>query len=299
MSCSGSKGVWTAVATPFLSDGQIDWTSFERLIKTQLEAGIKGVVISGTTGESPTLSVQEKLSLVRKAKVIAEGKMQLMVGTGGQSTQQSLELSRLAVEAGASSLLIVTPPYNKPNFSGLKKHYTMIADQVDVPLCLYHVPSRTAHSLSAEQLREIAAHKNITMIKEASGDLGLFSDAQQSTEAVFLSGDDFTFLPSLAIGGSGCISVISNLFPKAMVAMYHKALDGKYPEALQIHTALYPLMKMLFCETNPCPLKYAMSQLNLCQGYLRLPLAEITQSNQVKMSQVLKETEKKLNELNI
>ena len=152
-------GVWTAIATPFIHGGAIDWASFEKHLEQQAAGGVTGVVISGTTGESPTLTVQEKISLVRKARAILPPKVRIMAGSGGNNTSQSMELSKLCVDAGADSLLIVTPPYNKPSMAGLKLHFQMISDAVQVPLCLYHVPGRTGQNLSASALATITTRR--------------------------------------------------------------------------------------------------------------------------------------------
>ncbi len=279
MSNASFSGVWTAIATPFSESGAIDWTSFEKHLAQQAEGGISGIVISGTTGESPTLTVQEKISLVRKARAILPATVRVMAGSGGNNTAQSIELSKLCVEAGADSLLIVTPPYNKPSLSGLKLHYQMIADSVNVPLCLYHVPGRTAQSLSHTAIATLTSIKNVVAVKEASGDIALYSRVVNSSKAAILSGDDPTYLASLAVGGVGVISVVSNIFPEAMVALT-KAYNGQQNhKALSIHKALLPAIDALFCETNPCPLKAALEIFDLGKNILRAPLAPVSEEN--------------------
>jgi 4-hydroxy-tetrahydrodipicolinate synthase len=279
MNNASFSGVWTAIATPFSESGAIDWTSFEKHLAQQAEGGISGIVISGTTGESPTLTVQEKISLVRKARAILPATVRVMAGSGGNNTAQSIELSKLCVEAGADSLLIVTPPYNKPSLSGLKLHYQMIADSVNVPLCLYHVPGRTAQSLSHTAIATLTSIKNVVAVKEASGDIALYSRVVNSSKAAILSGDDPTYLASLAVGGVGVISVVSNIFPEAMVALT-KAYNGQQNhKALSIHKALLPAIDALFCETNPCPLKAALEIFDLGKNILRAPLAPVSEEN--------------------
>ena len=279
MSNASFSGVWTAIATPFSESGAIDWTSSEKHLAQQADGGISGIVISGTTGESPTLTVQEKISLVRKARAILPATVRVMAGSGGNNTAQSIELSKLCVEAGADSLLIVTPPYNKPSLSGLKLHYQMIADSVNVPLCLYHVPGRTAQSLSHTAIATLTSIKNVVAVKEASGDIALYSRVVNSSKAAILSGDDPTYLASLAVGGVGVISVVSNIFPEAMVALT-KAYNGQQNhKALSIHKALLPAIDALFCETNPCPLKAALEIFDLGKNILRAPLAPVSEEN--------------------
>jgi 4-hydroxy-tetrahydrodipicolinate synthase len=273
------SGVWTAIATPFADGGAIDWSAFEKHLAQQAKGGVSGVVISGTTGEAPTLTVQEKISLVRKARALLPANVRVMAGSGGNSTAQSIELSKLCVEAGADSLLIVTPPYNKPNLAGLKLHYQMIADSVSVPLCLYHVPGRTAQSLSSQAISTLTGIKNVTAVKEASGDIALYSRVVNSSKADILSGDDPTYLASLAVGGTGVISVVSNIFPEAMVALTNAFAAQKNDRALAIHKVLLPAIDVLFCETNPCPLKAALEIAGLGRNILRAPLAPVTDEN--------------------
>jgi 4-hydroxy-tetrahydrodipicolinate synthase len=273
------SGVWTAIATPFADGGAIDWSAFEKHLAQQAKGGVSGVVISGTTGEAPTLTVQEKISLVRKARALLPANIRVMAGSGGNSTAQSIELSKLCVEAGADSLLIVTPPYNKPNLAGLKLHYQMIADSVSVPLCLYHVPGRTAQSLSSQAISTLTGIKNVTAVKEASGDIALYSRVVNSSKADILSGDDPTYLASLAVGGTGVISVVSNIFPEAMVALTNAFAAQKNDRALAIHKVLLPAIDVLFCETNPCPLKAALEIVGLGRNTLRAPLAPVTEEN--------------------
>ena len=272
-------GVWTAIATPFIHGGAIDWASFEKHLEQQAAGGVTGVVISGTTGESPTLTVQEKISLVRKARAILPPKVRIMAGSGGNNTSQSMELSKLCVDAGADSLLIVTPPYNKPSMAGLKLHFQMISDAVQVPLCLYHVPGRTGQNLSASALATITTIPRVTGVKEASGDIALYSRLVNLSDASILSGDDPTYLASLAVGGKGVISVISNIFPAAMVEMTTAFKSHHHEKALAIHKILLPAIDVLFCESNPGPLKAALDIFGLGKNILRAPLAPVVDEN--------------------
>lgn len=272
-------GVWTAVVTPFKDDFSIDWQAWEKLLDHQAKGGVAGVVVSGTTGESPTLSVQEKISLVRKARAVLPKNVRVMAGSGGNNTEQSIELSRLCVDAGADSLLVVTPPYNKPSPEGLKLHFSMVASAVNVPVCLYHVPGRTGQLLTPEVLAGLCAIPGVHAVKEASGDLALFSRAVNKTRGqgtAFLSGDDITFLPSLAIGGSGVISVLSNVLPADVAAIWNDWVSGKPHAALERHVRLQPLMDALFCESNPGPVKELLAQLGFMSRTVRPPLAPVT-----------------------
>lgn len=280
-------GVWTALATPFRTDGEIDGDAYEHLLATQAKAGVTGIVLSGTTGESPTLTVTEKLSLVRKARAILPPRVRIMAGTGDNNTKQSVELSKLAQDAGADSILVVTPPYNKPSLAGLIQHYTMIASAVKIPVCVYHVPGRTAHHLSIEQLKAVCAVRGVGSVKEASADIAYFSRAVQKTGVPVLSGDDSVYLASLAVGGKGVISVVSNIFPEAMVAMTNAFNAGDTKKALALHDALLPAIDMLFCETNPGPLKAALSIKRLAQNILRPPLAPVTEASMKRIDETM------------
>lgn len=284
------KGVWTALATPFRTDLEIDWDAFEKLLKSQEAAGVEGIVISGTTGESPTLTVQEKLSLIRKARATLGPNVRIMAGTGDNNTQQSIELSRLAQDAGADSLLVVTPPYNKPSTAGLINHYKLIASAVKIPVCLYHVPGRTAHFLTVDALGSICQAANIKSVKEASADVAFFSRGVMKTGIPFLSGDDPTYLASLAVGGRGVISVVSNVFPKAMVDMTKAFESGDLKRARALHEALLPAIDVLFCEVNPCPLKAALHVLGMTKNTLRPPLAEVTEASYRKIQETISTT---------
>lgn len=291
------SGVWTALATPFTDTGAIDWPSFEKLLELQAKGGVQGIVISGTTGESPTLSVQEKISLVRKARSQLPASVRVMAGSGGNHTAQSIELSKLAVDAGADSLLIVTPPYNKPSPAGLSLHYSMIAESVSVPLCLYHVPGRTGQLLSSAVISKLTEIPNVTSVKEASGDVALFSRVVNSTKAFVLSGDDPTYLASLAVGGQGVISVISNVFPKAMVELTAAFQKGDLVRAQTLHRVLMPAIDVLFCESNPGPLKAALHIFKWSSNELRAPLAPVTSENYQLIERTLKTTQSSLKDL--
>ncbi len=293
------KGVYTALVTPFLDNLQIDWESFDKLLADQKSAGIHGVIICGTTGEAPTLSVQEKLSLIRRARAQLPADMRVIAGTGSNNTAQSIELSRLAADGGADALLVVTPPYNKPTIKGLLKHFAAISASVSIPLVLYHVPARTGQRLDAEQISSLCEIERVDAIKEASADLSLFSQIRLATKKCLLSGDDFTFLASLAVGGEGVISVVTNVFPKAFVVMYEAFQAGDHQRASAIHLALLPFVEALFCEANPGPAKAALSLRGLCQNYLRLPLTEVESENWQRIEKIFQQTSRSLEALGL
>jgi len=292
-------GVYTAIATPFTKDGQIDWGAFDKLLHMQAQAEVDGVVVTGTTGESPTLSVDEKVSLYRRARAFLPASVKVMAGTGGNDTKQSVELSRLAQDAGVDSLLIVTPPYNKPTKEGLYAHYEAIGKAVRIPLCLYHVPSRTGQRLAPEDLAYICSLPQVTAVKEASADLCLFSKAVSLTQgqADYLSGDDFTFLPTLAVGGQGVISVVTNIFPRAFVQLTRRFRRGDTGGALAIHQAIFPLVESLFLESNPGPAKYILAQQGIIQDSLRLPLVSVQPPTAKRLNECFEITRQKLQDL--
>jgi 4-hydroxy-tetrahydrodipicolinate synthase len=267
--------LWTAIVTPMNSDGTIDFASFEQLLRFQAKAGMTGLIVTGTTGEGPTVSLDEKCSLIKAARVNLPKSMRIMAGTGTNDTKETLEHSAKALEAGADSLLIVTPPYNKPSPLGLRKHYEVISEEFNQPICLYHVPSRTGQLLSAKLLADLSDIKHIEWIKEASGDLSLFSKVCQLSEAKILSGDDFTYLPSISVGGAGVISVITNILPHPFKAMAEAAVNGHSAKALEIHDVLFELMETLFIETNPGPVKHLTHCLGFGSAFMRLPLAPL------------------------
>jgi 4-hydroxy-tetrahydrodipicolinate synthase len=292
------EGVWTAIATPFGDNQSIDWTAFDKLLEVQSKGQVSGVVISGTTGESPTLTVQEKISLVRKARAQLPPSIRVMAGSGGNNTSQSIELSKLCVDAGADSLLIVTPPYNKPSPAGMKLHYQMISEATNAPLCLYHVPGRTGQLLNAAAISAVTnSVERVQAVKEASGDLALFSRTVNLSKASILTGDDPTYLASLSVGGRGVISVISNVYPRAMVELTKAFKDNKMNRALDIHKALMPMIDILFCESNPGPLKAAIEIAGWAKNILRAPMAPVTIENYQAIKDCMNKTETQLRSL--
>lgn len=301
-------GVWTAIATPFMDNESIDEQAFETLLALQIQAQVSGILIGGTTGESPALSDDEKLFLIKKAKSLLPPSIKIMAGTGGNNTLKSAELSKKAQDAGADIVLIVTPPYNKPTINGLKAHYDYISKNINIPICLYHVPTRTSQTLNPQAFYEILAYvPQIVAIKEASGNIALFSQTfiKCNIESHFthpislLSGDDFTYLASLSVGAAGCISVISNLFPKEMVLLTEYFNKGQIHKALQIHNALMPSIEALFCETNPGPLKAALHIMGLANNNLRLPLAKVTENNYTLINNSIQKTKNYLRNLSL
>ncbi len=283
------QGVYTAVVTPFTAKYEIDWDAFDKILEQQVAGGISGVVINGTTGESPAVTAQEKLSLVKRARAVVGKRCRVMAGSGSNNSTQSVELSKLSQDAGADSLLVVTPYYNKPTAAGLHRHFSMISQAVTIPICLYHVPGRTGQFLSVDQIVSLCEDLKIPAIKEASGDLGYFSRVSYRLPQVdVLSGDDATFLASLAVGGKGLISVISNLLPKTTVELYAAQHTGNLEKSIALNKILLPLMDLSMCESNPGPIKALMAIRKVLQNVVRPPLADVTAATYQRLEEAMK-----------
>ena len=287
-------GIWTAIITPFDQRGEIDWPAYEKILQQQADAKVTGVVVSGTTGESPTLTVQEKLSLIKKAVAVLGGKIRIMAGTGSNNTQQSVELSKLAVDAGADSLLIVNPYYNKPCLAGLKKHYEVIKTAAKVPLCLYYIPSRTGLTLPVAQLADLVNSLEIDMVKESSGDIVYFSELLSLTNCTMLTGDDPMLIPTLALGGRGAISAVANVFPSEFVELYELFTNGRHQEAASLNKNLIKIMRTAFIESNPGPIKAMLKLRGTCDDFMRLPMMSVTEQSLIKIREDLKTTDSAL-----
>lgn len=277
-------GVCTALVTPFLQ-GQINYPLLERLIRRQCEAGIRAIVISGTTGESPTLSLQEKLELFRRAKEYAADECIIIAGTGSNDTAHAITLSKAAEDVGADAVLVVSPYYNKATPEGLAEHYALIAAGVHIPVILYNVPSRTGVDIPVSVYRQLSAVSNIAGVKEASTDITKITRIRAACPESFRvwSGNDDQAVPVMSLGGSGVISVLSNVLPVETLAMAHAALDGDFDTAASLQIRLLPLIEALFSEVNPIPVKAAMKLLGFDCGPCRLPLTSVSKENLKKL----------------
>ena len=281
-----TPGVYTALITP-IKNNKVDEPALRNFIDWQIEEGICGLVPCGTTGESATLSKEERKQVIQITLDQAKGRVPVIAGTGSNNTQDTVEFTAWAKDAGAQAALVVTPYYNKPTQKGLIQHYEAIAN-VGLPLVLYNVPGRTSVSLSLETIQTLSKNENIVAIKEATASMDFASQIANTTRdtLMLLSGDDFTFLPLLSVGGQGVISVLSNVTPKPFVELYQAFKNGNLKLAQQIHQKLYPLMQALFIETNPIPVKTAAALMKKCDLEFRLPLCEMEPKN----LEVLKET---------
>ncbi len=280
------QGTATALITPFCEDG-IDFPALDLLLEQQLVAGIPALVICGTTGEASTLSREEKAQLWMHCVHFVDGACKIIAGVGSNATQNSIELAQSAQICGVDALLAVTPYYNKCTQRGLIAHYTAIAEATTLPLILYNVPSRTGVNISPESCTILSKHPRINGIKEASGDFGQLSHILQQSDMNVWSGNDDQIVPTMAMGGQGVISVLSNLCPKAVQSITQACLAGDYPSAARLQLQYLPLIDALFSEVNPIPIKAALAAKGLCKNILRLPLTPLSVSSQVSLYQAM------------
>lgn len=282
------RGVCTALATPF-KDGGIDWAALAELIEIQVAGGVAAICLCGTTGEAATLSDGERLQLVARAGELIGGRCDYVVGVGSPSTARSVSYARFAAANGADALLVVTPYYNKGTHDGITRHFHTIADSTDLPVILYNVPSRTGVDLTVGHLTEIAAHPNIRGLKEAGDSVSKLADfmAALGGKMQLYAGNDAAILPTLALGGSGVVSVLSNILPGEVADICRLFEEGKTEEARRLSLTLLPLTHLLFAETNPAPLKCALSLLGLAEEEIRLPLSPVSETLREKMREAL------------
>ena len=275
-------GSIVAIVTPMRGEGELDFASLGKLIDVHVEAGTEAIVVVGTTGESPTVDVEEHCQLIRSAVEQARGRIPVIAGTGANSTAEAIELTRFAKSAGAASSLSVVPYYNKPTQEGLYRHFRAIAEAVDLPMILYNVPSRTVADLATDTVLRLADVPGIVGIKDATADLGRGSEllrglraARRDDFAVY-SGDDLTGLGLMLLGGQGVVSVTANVAPHLMAEMCKAAVAGDVATARRCNDRLLPLHRRLFVEANPIPVKWALAQMGLIDNVLRLPLTPLS-----------------------
>lgn len=281
-------GVCTALITPFLQN-QINYPMLQILLQRQMDAGIRSVVLCGTTGEAPTLSDREKIELIRHGKQYVGADCKIIAGTGSNDTTHAVFLSRAAEAAGADGLLVVSPYYNKATPGGLIAHFRTIAESVKIPVIIYNVPSRTGLDVPVSVYQELSRIPNIAGIKEAGTDIRKITKIRSlcGPDFVIWSGNDDLTVPMMSLGGLGVISVLSNVFPAELSAMAEAALDGDFDTASALQVELDPLNEALFSEVNPIPVKAAMKLLGYDCGKCRLPLTELSPSNHQKLKDIL------------
>lgn len=281
-------GSITALVTPF-KNNKVDEDCLKKIIDFQIENGTNALVPCGTTGESSTLSYEEHDKVIEITVAHAKNRIPVIAGTGSNSTEEAIMLTKHAKDVGADACLLVAPYYNRPTQSGLIAHFFKIAETVDIPLIPYNIPGRTGVNIEPETVAKLAEHKNIIAIKEASGNLDQISRIISLCNIVVLSGDDSLTLPILSVGGKGVISVASNIVPKDVAEMVNAFEKGDILKAIRLHYKLLPLFKVLFIETNPAPVKAAMKMMNMIEEDIRLPLVQIRDENKIKLRRVLEE----------
>jgi 4-hydroxy-tetrahydrodipicolinate synthase len=285
------EGVLPAVITPFRRNlaMDLDLEGLASNIEFLIENGVHGIVPCGSTGESATLSFEEHEQVIEKTIEVVNGRVPVIAGTGSNNTSEAVRFTKAAKDLGAEGVLVISPYYNKPNRSGLVKHYTILAD-MDIPVIMYNVPGRTGQNLTPDLVIELARHPGIVAIKEASGDIGQISRIIEGTldeDFVLISGDDNLTFPILALGGSGVISVAANVEPGRMVAMFDAFCDCDFETALDLHYELSPLFRSMFIDTNPIPVKKAVELRGMAAGPVRLPLDELDEKKTEQLREVL------------
>ena len=290
------KGSLVALVTPLSSDGEVDYTALKGLVEWHIEQGTHGIVSVGTTGEAPTLSVNEHSKVIAKTIEYVNARVPVMAGTGGNSTRDSIALTKHAKEVGADFCLLVTPYYNKPNQEGLLRHFLSIAESVDIPQILYNVPSRTACDILPSTVKILANHKNIVGIKEALDDMNRIKELIEISYKIrnrkdfyIYSGDDPTFLASMELGTHGVISVVANAIPNQIASICNHALNKDFVKAHEINKIYNDLYNLCFVESNPIPIKWIMYKLNKIENNIRLPLIDLNETFHEKiMSEMVK-----------
>lgn len=282
-------GSIVALVTPFDENGAIDLPAFDRLIDFHLQNGTSSILIAGTTGEGPTITNDELETLISRARSITGDEYPLIAGTGTNSTLSTIQRTKIAEESGADFALIVGPYYNKPTQEGFYRHYQAVADAVDVPLIIYNVPSRTGSNILPETVIRLFENPNIVGIKEASGDLKQIQNLfdLNSKNEVVLSGDDALTIPIIEMGGIGVISVVANELPGDMSNLVSSALVGDLEAARTLHDKMLPMIEANFIESNPIPVKYALSKMGLISERYRLPMVSLEEKNKDKLDKIL------------
>ncbi len=286
------EGALTAMVTPFDEEGRVDEEGLRKNVEFQIRSGIHGLVPVGTTGECSTLSYDEHIRVVEIVVEAAGGRVPVLAGTGSNSTWEAIMLTKRAKEAGADGALVVVPYYNRPSQAGLYAHFRKIAEEVDIPIVIYNIPSRTGVNILPETVAKLARLKNIVGIKEASGDMEQVRriiEMVDRKDFIVTSGNDSDTLEIIRLGGVGVISVASNIVPDRVVGLVEAARRGDWERAERIHSELLPLFKALFIETNPVPVKTAMRWMGMPAGGVRLPLVEMEPENQRRLRQVMVE----------
>ena len=283
------SGSFTAIVTP-LKNNKVDFDAYKKIIDMQIEAGITGIVPCGSTGESATLSHSEHDEVIQKAVEFSKGKLKVIAGTGSNSTAEAIRLSKHAQEVGCDGVLLVAPYYNKPTQKGLYLHYKEVANAINIPVVLYNIQGRSAVNIEPKTIAQLAKDcKNIVAVKEASGSLDQMSQIRMlAPEMDLISGDDALTVPIMAIGGTGVISVLSNICPKVVADLVNAMLKKDLDKANEIAFKFLPLVKAMFIETNPIPVKAAMAMMGICSDEMRLPMCSLSDEHKESLRKTLK-----------
>ncbi|MGE4606609.1 MAG: 4-hydroxy-tetrahydrodipicolinate synthase [Myxococcota bacterium] len=284
------EGISTAIITPF-RNGEIDEPALRNLVERQIDAGVDALVPCGSTGESATMSHEEHAHVVEITVSAVRGRIAVLAGTGSNNTREAIDLTQRAKDAGADGALLISPYYNKPTQDGIYEHYKAIAEQTGFPLVVYNIPGRTGSNILPGTLARLAGIDNVVGVKEACGDIGQIAEVIDQCPDGFaiVSGDDAMTLPLIALGGHGLIATSANVAPVEMTRLVRACLDGDMPRARALHYKLLPLFDVLFCETNPIPVKAALALMGLISPEIRLPLVDMTEANRERLQVVLKE----------
>ena len=285
-------GSIVALITPMHEDGSVDYAALRRLVDWHIAEGTDCIGVVGTTGESPTVSMDENCEIIRVAVEQAAGRVPVMAGTGANATSEAIELTRYAKQVGADCHLSVVPYYNKPSQEGIYQHFRAIAEAVDLPMVLYNVPGRTVADMSNDTVLRLAQVNGIVGLKDATGDIEreAWLIKQLPSNFALYSGDDATAVALMLLGGRGNVSVTANVAPRAMHELCMAAIEGQVRRAAEIHLRLLPLHRDLFCEPSPAPTKWAMAQLGLCGAAARLPIVPLTAAGEAKVAQALRDS---------
>ena len=273
------KGAMTALITPFDEVGNIDMAAFRGIVSWQVEEGIDGLVVCGSTGEASTMSPAERMEVIKNCVDTVNGRVPVIAGISSNSTKDVIAIAREIKDAGADAVLLATPYYNKPTQEGIFQHFKMLNDAVDIPIVVYDIPGRCVIRISDDNLIKISGLKNVIAVKDATGDIVRIMNIKDKirSDVVLLSGDDPTSIPFNIYGGQGCISVVSNVIPKKFAEMQELCIAGNFTKAQNINDEIYPLWDAMGVEANPIPVKYAVSLLGKCKDVMRMPLTNATQ----------------------
>lgn len=284
------KGSFVAIVTPF-KDGDVDWEGLERLIEFQIEKGTNVIVPCGTTGESPTLSHPEHDQVIEFTVKRVAGRVPVVAGTGSNSTDEAVRLTKHAQDVGADGSLQVAPYYNKPTQEGLYQHYRAIAEKVDIPLIVYNIPSRSVVNIEPETMARMAEIPNIAGTKEASGSMKQITEIVRlcGPDFIVVSGEDYITYPLICVGGHGVISVVANIIPREMSEMCRLALAGEHDEAIRLYYKMLPLCHAMFVETNPSPVKAALEMMGMISEEPRLPMVPLMPANKEKVKKAMED----------